>query len=99
MAAAMLVAGAAWGSAVDGLAVSAARELRTMVHRALTRGIGARRAVGADLAFHGPPRRLGPAEAAVTEAVALWARWVPAWPGPVAKLADAWAAEWELPAA
>ena len=35
----MLVAGAAWGSAVDGFTVSAARGLRGLVHRALTRGL------------------------------------------------------------
>ncbi len=51
VAAAMMVAGAAWGAAVDGLTASAARVLRTVVHRALTRGVGARRAVEVDLVF------------------------------------------------
>jgi hypothetical protein len=36
---------------VDGLTVAAARTLRSAVHRALTRGVGARRAVEVDLAF------------------------------------------------
>jgi hypothetical protein len=55
VAAAMMVARAAWGAAVDGLTASAARVLRTAVHRALTRGVGARRAVEVDLALHGGP--------------------------------------------
>ena len=65
----MMVAGAAWGAAVDGLTVSAARVLRTAAHRALTRGVGARRAVEVDLVFHGSSHRLDPAEAAVVQAV------------------------------
>ena len=50
------------GRVVDGLTVSAARALRTAVRRALTRSVGAKRAVEVDIAFHGPSRRLGPAE-------------------------------------
>jgi hypothetical protein len=57
VAAAMMVAGAAWGASVDGLTVAAARTLRSAVHRALTRGVGARRAVEVDLAF--TARRIG----------------------------------------
>ena len=53
----------------------------SVVHRALTRGEGARRAVEADLAFHGPSHQLDPAEAAVTRAVVSWARWIPGWSG------------------
>ena len=37
VAAGLVVAGAAWGSAVDGLTASAARELLGLVHRALRR--------------------------------------------------------------
>ena len=81
VAAGLVVAGAAWVSSVDGLTVSAGRELRSMVHRAVTRGVGSRRAVEVDLAFHGPSRRLDPAEAAVTTTLAPWAKWVPGWVG------------------
>ena len=99
VAAAMMVAGAAWGASVDGLTASAARVLRTAVHNALTRGVGARRAMEVDLAFHGPSHRLDPAEAAVTQAVTSWAKWAPSWPGTAGRLEDAWAAEWDRPRA
>ena len=93
VAAGLVVAGAAWGSAVDGLTSSAARELRSVVHRALTRGVGSRRAVEVDLAFHGPPHRLDPAEAAVTTTLTSWVKWVPGWAGPADRLETSWAAE------
>ena len=70
-----------------------------MVHCALARGVGARRAVEVNLAFHGPSRRLDPAEAAVTDAVASWARWVPGWAGSVEALGEAWTREWGRPTA
>ena len=89
VAAGLLVAGAAWGAAVDGLTASAARGLKSMVHRALTRGEGARRAVEVGLAFHGPSHRLDPAEAAVTEAIAAWVKWAPGWAGSAERLGQA----------
>ena len=88
----LVVAGAAWGSAVDGLTASAARDLRRVVHRALMRSVGSRRAVEVDLAFHGPSHRLDPAEAAVTATLTSWVRWVPGWAGPADRLGAAWAA-------
>ena len=97
VAAGLVVAGAAWVSSVDGPTVSAGRELRSMVHRALTRGVGSRRAVEVDLAFHGPSRRLDPAEAAVTTTLASWAKWVPGWVGPADRLGASWAAEARAP--
>ena len=60
-----MVAASTWGAAVDGLAPTTARELRSLVRRALVRGVGSRRAVEADLAFHGPSRRLDPMEVVV----------------------------------
>ena len=56
-----MVAASMWGTAVDGLATTTAREVRNMIHRALVRGVGSRKAVEADLAFHGRGGDLGEA--------------------------------------
>ena len=69
-----MVAASTWGALVDGLASTIAREVRRLVHRALVRGVGSRQAVEADLVFHGPSHRLGPAEAATVDSVLSWVR-------------------------
>ena len=93
-AAALLVAGGIYGTAIDGLAPSVGRGMRRAVRKALVPGHGARRMLEADLAFAGQSGRLDPLEAATLAAVTTWARLLPQTHICMDRIEELWCRRW-----